>query len=70
VGIGGVLGMVFGLMLLHGAQLRTLPLLLVLAGALGSARLLVTDHTPAQVYTGAALGFAGTFLCLLYGVFY
>lgn len=69
-GIGGLVGVVLGLVWVHGATPRLLPLLFLLAGALGSARLLVSDHTPAQVYTGALVGFAGTFLCLAFGVFY
>ena len=69
-GIGGIIGMVLGLMLIHGARAPFLPLLLVLAGALGTARLLVSDHTPAQIYVGAVIGLAGTFCCLAFGIYY
>lgn len=69
-GIGGLVGVVAGLVVVHGAPAPFLPLLLVLAGALGTARLLVTDHTPAQVYVGALVGAASTFSCLLLGVYY
>lgn len=69
-GIGGIVGMVLGLMLLHGAPAHFLPLLLLLAGALGTARLLVTDHSPAQVYAGALVGFAAMLGCLLFGIYY
>jgi hypothetical protein len=69
-GIGGILGMLLGLMFLHGAHAWFLPLMFIVAGALGTARLLVTDHTPAQVYAGALVGFAGTFLCLMFGIYY
>jgi hypothetical protein len=34
-------------------------------GALGTARLLISDHTPAQVHAGAALGFLTTFGCVI-----
>jgi hypothetical protein len=35
------------------------------AGALGTARLLVSDHTPAQIYAGGAVGFLSTFVCIM-----
>lgn len=70
VGIGGIIGMVLGLMVVHGARAGFLPLLFVVAGALGSARLLVGDHSPAQVYAGAAIGLAAPFLCILFGLHY
>ena len=41
-----------------------------MTGALGTARLLVTDHSPAQIYAGALVGLASTFLCLLFGINY
>lgn len=69
-GMGGLVGIVLGLMLVHGARTPLFPLLLLLAGALGTARLLVYDHTPAQVYTGAAIGFAATFGCIVLGILY
>ncbi len=69
-GIGGLIGMVLGLMVVHGVRTPWLPVLLLLAGALGTARLLVTDHTPAQVYLGAVIGMAATFGCILFGVYY
>lgn len=69
-GIGGLVGVVLGLVWVHGATPRLLPLLFLLAGALGSARLLVTDHTPAQVYAGVLVGAACTFLCPVLGLYY
>jgi hypothetical protein len=62
IGIGGCLGAVAALDLMHrlGAFLP-LCLLVVVTGALGTARLLTSDHTPAQVYVGALLGFACVF---------
>lgn len=69
-GIGGLIGMVTGLMLVHGVSTPLFPVLLLVAGALGTARLLVTDHTPAQVYAGAAIGMAATFGCIVFGVYY
>ena len=70
VGIGGLLGALLAVMLLHNAFAPlALCALLVLAGALGTARLLVSDHTPAQVYAGALLGSACVFGCAVLGVF-
>lgn len=69
-GIGGLVGMVLGLMLVHGAQAPFLPWLLLAVGALGTARLLASDHTAAQVYTGTAIGAAGTFCCIVFGIWY
>ena len=68
-GIGGLVGMMLGLMLVHGVSSWPLPLLFLLGGALGTARLLVTDHTPAQVYAGASIGLLATFGCLVFGVY-
>jgi hypothetical protein len=66
VGIGGLLGSLSGLLLQHGtiAPLELAPFILV-AGALGTARLLVSDHTPAQIYAGGAVGFLSTFVCIM-----
>ena len=59
VGIGGCLGAIVALELMHrmGAFIPICGLVL-LAGALGTARLLASDHTPLQVLAGTALGFA------------
>lgn len=59
VGIGGCLGAVVALELVHGlGAFVPICALVLLAGALGTARLLTSDHTPLQVLAGAALGFA------------
>ncbi|MCB0792563.1 MAG: hypothetical protein H6595_06620 [Flavobacteriales bacterium] len=65
VGIGGLLGALTGLLMLHHtfAPLE-MALFIVLAGALGTARLLTSDHTPLQVGAGALLGFACTYTCV------
>lgn len=65
VGIGGLLGTLTGLLLLHGtiAPLQLAPFILV-AGVLGTSRLLVSDHTPAQIHVGGAVGFLCTFACV------
>ncbi len=67
-GIGGLIGSVVALMLEHGAYA---PLLLcalfVVAGALGTARLIASDHSPAQIYSGFLLGCSCTATSVLYG---
>lgn len=39
-------------------------ILFILAGCLGSARLVLKRHTPAQVYAGFLFGFVITYICL------
>lgn len=57
VGIGGAVGAVFALGQLHQLPaLVPLATVLLFAGALGTARLLTSDHTPAQVYCGFIVG--------------
>ena len=71
VGIGGLVGVVFGLMLIHGAQAPILlGVLFLLVGALGTARLIVTDHSPAQIYIGGLLGLFCTFSCVLFRLYF
>lgn len=65
VGMGGLLGALAALAWLHGSvPLWLLSLAVLLCGALGSARLIDSDHSPAQVYAGTAVGFAATFTCV------
>jgi uncharacterized membrane protein len=62
VGIGGCLGAIVSLSIMHHLDaFGAIALLLVLAGALGTARLFASDHTPAQVYAGVAVGFICVF---------
>ncbi|MEO8734019.1 MAG: hypothetical protein ABI373_06785 [Flavobacteriales bacterium] len=71
VGVGGLVGVVGGLMLIHGAQAPVLlGVLFLLVGALGTARLIVTDHTPAQIYIGGLLGLFCTFSCVLFRLYF
>ena len=69
-GIGGLIGAIVAVVLLDD---REAPLLLcglfVLAGALGTSRLVASDHTPAQVYAGALLGFGAVLGCTLNGLY-
>ncbi len=51
VGIGGVIGAMLGLSILHGLPLLPLlALLMICAGLLGTARLLSSDHTQGQTH--------------------
>ncbi len=57
VGIGGFVGMLFGLQVVHGLDLfMPIVIAIILAGMLATARLLTSDHTHAQVGAGAAVG--------------
>ncbi|MBK8340187.1 MAG: hypothetical protein IPK99_09475 [Flavobacteriales bacterium] len=66
VGIGGAVGTFTGLVALHDPfPFIVLAAAIIIAGALGTARLLVSDHTPGQVHAGAALGFLCTYGCVV-----
>ncbi len=67
IGIGGLTGALLALSFRFGIDIWLLfSMALVLAGALGSARLYLNAHTPAQVHVGFLLGglvvFAGSLL--------
>lgn len=68
-GIGGLLGALLAVMV---TDEREAPVLLcglfLLAGALGTARLVASDHTPAQVYAGALLGFGCVYGSVVWGL--
>src|SRR5690606_20889008 len=66
VGIGGLIGAISGSSAVHALPLLPLiALLIIVAGLLGTARLIAGEHTPAQIYAGALLGFAATYFCVL-----
>lgn len=68
VAIGALVATLLVLLLLRGPHTTTaLAIALVAAGALGTARLLDSDHTPAQIYLGWLLGCACMLLCIRYG---
>jgi len=57
IGIGGLTGMLFGVSQVLNAELIMIILATILiAGMLGTARLLLGAHSPSQVYTGFFLG--------------
>lgn len=66
VGIGGLLGTLTALTIMHRMHAPVeMAAMFLLAGALGTARMVSGAHGPAQVYAGAVLGFLSTFCCLL-----
>ncbi|MFA8433960.1 MAG: PAP2 family protein [Marinifilaceae bacterium] len=65
-GIGGLLGLIIAMTILYSASLRIVFVLAILAaGILGTARLRLNVHTPAQVYSGLGLGFVTILLTVL-----
>jgi hypothetical protein len=70
VGIGGSIGSLFATQLLHGIDLFV-PLIvaILLAGLLGTARLFSSDHSQAQLFTGALLGCGCTFVAMVLPAF-
>jgi len=65
IGIGGIVGMLFGLSALLLADLR-IPILvsLLVAGLLGTARLSLNAHQPLEIYSGFFVGFLCEYLLL------
>lgn len=69
-GIGGLIGAIVSVLVIDEREAPLLvSALFVLAGTLGTARLAVSDHSPAQVYSGALLGFGVVLACTLNGLF-
>lgn len=57
VGMGGIVGLILALsLILHTDLLLFLMAGILLSGIIGTARLLLGSHTPAQVYAGFFLG--------------
>ena len=65
IGIGGITGMFFGMSTFLLIDLR-IPILisLVVAGLVGTARMSMGAHKPAQLYSGFFLGFACEYFVL------
>lgn len=64
--LGGIVGLVFTLILKYETPLLGFMLMGILAaGLVGTARLLLGVQRPAEVYTGFLLGFAVVFMTLL-----
>lgn len=66
VGIGGLVGALFAMQAIHGLELLIpISIAVILAGVLGTARLLTSDHTHAQVHAGMAVGVLSTFVAMV-----
>ena len=58
IGIGGIIGTLLALSQLLLIDVKApIIIALLLAGIIGSARMTVGEHTPAQIYTGVLVGF-------------
>lgn len=69
VGIGGVVGSLAALATIHSLPLLpVIAITLVLAGLLGTARLIAGAHRPAHIYSGMAIGMAATYFSVVFGV--
>jgi membrane-associated phospholipid phosphatase len=67
IGVAGIVGALLGI--IYRLQINLFSafmLFLFIAGAVGYARLKLNAHTPAQVYTGFALGFIIEFSLMLF----
>jgi hypothetical protein len=66
-GIGALLGGVIAYYLLYNAEnLIMIPIIIMISGIIGFARLQLQAHTPVQIYTGFALGSGGMFLLMYF----
>jgi hypothetical protein len=65
-GVAGVLGSTIGLFQIHNfSNFWLISTLIVIMGLTLTSRLILSAHTPAQVYAGAAIGFATTYLTVI-----
>ena len=64
--IGGVISVSYNVKWINPYILFII--LFILAGCLGTSRLILKRHTPMQVYVGFALGFLVAYLCVYWGV--
>ncbi len=65
IGIGGLIGTLFGLSTFLLVDLRIMIIVfLIIAGLLGTARLTLGAHKPAQIYVGFLAGFLCEYLLL------
>jgi hypothetical protein len=67
IGIGGLLGALITVaILLHVYMLPIIICVFIIAGLLGSSRLILNAHTSSQVYAGFALGFICQFAVIYF----
>jgi len=68
VGIGGLIGAVTGIAMIHALPLiPVLAVLTLIGGLLGTARLLASDHTQGQIVAGTVLGWCSTYVAVVLG---
>lgn len=68
VGVGGLIGAITGIAMIHALPLiPVIAALTLLGGLLGTARLLSSDHTQGQVVSGAVLGWCCTYVAVVLG---
>ena len=71
IGIGGLLGAIMGYFKMYQLNPWILfVVLFLLAGMLGTSRLILGRHSPAQVYAGFLLGFIGIYLSTILSYFF
>ena len=71
IGIGGLLGGIMGISRVYLLNpYWAFIIVLLIAGFLGSARIQLKKHTPAQVYAGFGLGFISIYISSLLSYFY
>lgn len=71
IGIGGLLGGIMGISKIHLLNSYGCFIVVILvAGLLGTSRIILKRHTPMQVYVGFCLGFICTFVTSLLSYIY
>jgi len=66
VGIGGVIGAIIGLSMRLFVDYRLIIMILIIvAGLIGSSRMLLNAHSPAQIYFGFGVGISSQLLLFL-----
>ena len=71
IGIGGLIGGIMGIAQIYALNpWRGFIIGFLIAGCLGTSRLILQRHTPAQVYAGFGLGFTGIYISSLLSYFY
>ncbi|MDD4514240.1 hypothetical protein [Massilibacteroides sp.] len=71
VGIGGLIGAVMGIARIHMMNAYWLFIILILtAGLVATARIILNKHTPMQMYAGICLGFICTFVASIFSYIY
>lgn len=71
IGIGGLLGGIMGVSRIHMINpYWSFIIVILVAGLLGTSRLILKRHTPMQVYAGFCLGFICTFVASVLSYIY